>query len=41
MEGAGLSEKHVKLKFNGLKKFYVKDYHSQSGTWMTVPKDGI
>lgn len=28
IDGAALAKKHVKLKFNGFKKFYVKDYGS-------------
>lgn len=37
----GLASKHVKLKFNSFKKFFVKDYGSEAGTWMKIPKEGI
>lgn len=40
IEGVGLAPKHVKLKFNGFKKFYVKDFKSQTGTWLKISKNG-
>lgn len=41
IEGVGLADSHCKLKFNGFKKFMVKDLGASSGTWLKIPKDGI
>lgn len=41
IEGVGLAPKHAKLKFNGFKKFYVKDYGTKTGTWLKIPKQGL
>ena len=41
IEGVGLASKHAQLKFDGFKSFNVKDFGSESGTWMNIPKDGV
>jgi hypothetical protein len=38
IEGAGLSSKHTRLKFDGFKNFDILDFGSEKGTWMNIPK---
>ena len=41
IEGANLANCHCKLRFNGLKRFFVKDYNTTNGTWLKIPKEGV
>lgn len=41
IEGVGLASKHAQLKYDGFKSFNVKDFGSQSGTWMNIPIKGV
>lgn len=36
-----MASKHAQLKYDGFKSFNVKDFGSESGTWMNIPDDGV
>jgi len=41
IEGVGLAPKHAQLRYDGFKSFNVKDFGSEGGTWMNIPKEGV
>ena len=36
-----MASKHAQLKYDGFKSFNVKDFGSESGTWMNIPTKGV
>ena len=41
IEGVALAKKHAQLKYDGFKSFMVRDFGSESGTWMNISTKGV